>query len=679
MPARLLPWSPIAWTTATAILSAVSIVICIRAFAPLGTGVMLFLIVGAFALPGVLTAWLAFTAGPGRALAAWTIGPIWGYGLSSVVLLALWMSGLRGSILLVAPLVASLAAAALGMLLNGRIRPKPGRRSDPVALFLLIALVPLLVGRPFARVGEAVPEGKAYRAYFTADMVWRMAVVAELSKGDFPPRNPFFRGDQLHYYWLAHLLPAAEYRALYKRVTIEQLLLMFFFGFARQWIDSPPAAVVACAVALLGSSFEGLERLIFLWRNNAPLDLVDTLNIDAVTRWFYDSLPVDGLHRLLWYQPHHSTGYAIGLSAVFLAAQADDALSARVMLVCGTLLGLCLLLSSFSGIMLTAIVAAVALNRVVMKREWRRMPNAALAAAVPLAAATLLAFSLRYVDRSGASLLRVLVNPAAIHNTVPALVLSFGPLLAGAAAGALLAVKRRERHILTLGLIVAVSFLFYFFVDLRDHQYVYVGWRAGHLLFISFAVLSGYALQELARKSPTMRSTMVVTGLLLTVLAIPTFAIDYYNTQDISNRKQASGFKWTLVLSHDEIAMFDWIKQYTNKNAIVQVEPFARHSETWAYVPAFAERRMAAGLPISMVPLDKYQAASEQIRYLYRDHDPEVAYQRAARLGIDYLIVGQPERREYPHFEDMLRSNPARFRQVFRRKEVSVYFVETGR
>ena len=689
-PSRSLPWSPVAWTGMAAVAAAASIVICIRAFAPLSAGLLLCLIVGSFALPGVLAAWLAFAPGPGRALAAWTIGPIWGYGFSSAVLLALWVSGLRGTVLLITPVLASLAGAALGMLLNGRIQARPGRRSDPVALLLLIAFVPLLVGRPFARVGEAVPEGRAYRAYFTADMVWRMAVVAELSKGDFPPRNPFYRGDRLHYYWLAHLLPAAEYQALHKRVTIEQLLLtqslildvafvMFFFGFARQWIDSPAAAFAACAVALLGSSFEGLERLIFLWRRNAPFGLVETLNIDAVTRWFYDSLPVDGLHRLLWYQPHHSTGYAIGLSAAVLAAQTDDALAPRVMVVCGTLLGLCVLLSSFSGIMLTAIVAAVVLSRAVSLRAWRRMPLAALAAAVPLGAATMLAFNLSYVDRSGASLLRVLVNPAAVHNMVPALVLSFGPLLVGAAAGAILAARRRERHILTLGIIIVVSFLFYFFVDLRDHQFVYVGWRAGHLLFIAFAVLSAYALQELARSSPAVRSTMVVTALLLTVLSIPTFAIDYYNTQDITNRKQASGFKWTLVLSHDEIAMFEWIKQYTNRNAVVQVEPFARHPETWAYVPAFAERRMAAGLPISMVPLDKYQAASEQVRYLYQDRNPEVAYQRAARMGIDYLIVGEPERREYPEFESMLRSNPARFREAFKRKEVSVYFVEAGR
>ncbi len=69
-----------------------------------------------------------------------------------------------------------------------------------------------VVGRPFARVGADLPDGRAYRAYFTADFVWRMAVAAELSKGDVPPRNQFYLDDPLRYYWLPHLLPAIQYR-----------------------------------------------------------------------------------------------------------------------------------------------------------------------------------------------------------------------------------------------------------------------------------------------------------------------------------------------------------------------------------------------------------------------------------------------------------------------------------
>jgi hypothetical protein len=99
---------------------------------------------------------------------------------------------------------------------------------------------------------------------------------------------------------------------------------------------------------------------------------------------------------------------------------------------------------------------------------------------------------------------------------------------------------------------------------------------------------------------------------------------------------------------------------------------------TWAYVPAFAERRMAAGLPISMVPLAPYQAASERVRAIYGEHDPDAAYRRAAELGIDYLLVGRPERLSFPGFEEMARSSPARFREVFHNTEVTIFLLEGG-
>jgi len=75
-------------------------------------------------------------------------------------------------------------------------------------LLLALLLVPVLVSRPFAMVGVETSRGVAYRQYFTADHVWRRTVVAELAKGDFLPKNPYYIDDPLHYYWLPHLLDA---------------------------------------------------------------------------------------------------------------------------------------------------------------------------------------------------------------------------------------------------------------------------------------------------------------------------------------------------------------------------------------------------------------------------------------------------------------------------------------
>ncbi len=279
---------------------------------------------------------------------------------------------------------------------------------------------------------------------------------------------------------------------------------------------------------------------------------------------------------------------------------------------------------------------------------------------------------------SGPSLARVLVNPMAVTNVWASAILGFGPMLLLGACGAVFAIRQRAGQFLGIGAIVLVSILFYFFVDVRDHQYVYVGWRAGHFLFVAFAVLTAFAFQELWRSGRAARIGTVSVTILLALMSLPTFAIDFYNTQDVTNYKPGAPYSWTLVLSADEVAALAWIRTWTARDAIVQMEPHVREGRRWADVPAFAERRMAAGLPISMVPLRPYEEASRKIEAIYKEEDPDAAFRQAAQLGIDYLIVGPPERASFPGFEAMLRSRPARFRETFKSGDVSVFMLEGG-
>src|SRR5205823_10573022 len=171
-------------------------------------------------------------------------------------------------------------------------------RRDVVPLLAVLALVPLVVGRPFARVGEMRPEGKAYRAYFIADFEWAMAVVSEVSKGDVLPRNPFLAGDTLHYYWLADLLSAIEHRTAGRTLALEPIILAnamlldlafvaFLYFFVRHFVRSPGAEAVRVVSAMLFTSFEGIQQLFVFWQRGVPLEAVRRLNIDAITNWVF--------------------------------------------------------------------------------------------------------------------------------------------------------------------------------------------------------------------------------------------------------------------------------------------------------------------------------------------------------------------------------------------------------
>ncbi len=673
------------WAVCLAVV--VGTALSIRAILPVQPAVILIGIYVWSTVPGLLVVRRVYGSQPGTWVQALLLGPAWGFSLTSLVLLAMWVAGIRSvPVLLVAPAAASLVAIPAGYLAGSLLVPAFTRR-DAVAIAIVLGLVPIVVGRPYARVGEMRPEGRAYRAYFIADFVWTMAVAGEVSKGEVPPKNPFLAGDTLHYYWLADLLPAIEHRESRRSLTVEQVLLCnavlldlafmaFLFAFVRQFVHSPPAAAAACVAVVLCSSFEGVQQLWVLWRQGVPIEVLRDLNIDAITRWKFGSLPVDGLQRLLLYQPHHASAWALGLSGLLVLVQARDGSRVRVNLLAGVLLSVSLLLSSFLAAMIGVVIGVYQGLRLLVRRCWKAIVLSSLAAGLPLAGAVLISRALQYVDRSGGQLVFFGLNPMARNNALEAIVLSFGPMMLGALVGASLAAIRRASRMAVLCLVIIVGFVFYFYVDVRDHQHVYVGWRAGHLLFMAFTPLVGYALQELWAGGFARRAVTGVVAGALALAALPMTVIDLYNTQDTSNQHLGPGFRWTVILTPDELEALRWIKQNTPPDATVQVEPYARDNETWAYIPAFAERRMTAGIPISMIPLQKYYDASERVRELFSQTDGVKAHAQAERLGLQYLYVGPAERASYPRSDEMFAAAPLHFRPMFHNETVSIYFVE---
>jgi hypothetical protein len=634
-----------------------------------------------FLLPGVLIV-RAIAPGAGW-LAPLAFGPLLGQALGSFMLTLVWVAGGRGPWLLIAAPVLVALLAWPARRLAGRWRLPFTEPADALALLVLLLLVPLVVGLPFAHVGEISAAGQDYRAYFTSDYVWRRAVVSELAKGDMPPINPYFKGDPLHYYWMPHVLSAVQYRfadgwatldelLLIRSVSIDAVLIAFLYGMVRTFGVRPSAAAGGVAFVVMASSFEGLYALFDFSRNDAPLAAVKNLNIDAVSRWYFQGIPIDGLQRVLFYQPHHVVGYGIGMIGLIAIARRIRPVDAAAFAIAGLCLGLSVAISSFAGLMLTASAAIYEGASVLRSLDWRRAFVHAGAAAIPLAAATGLVLALRYVDNSGA-VVELGVNRLVLRDFWRVTLLSFGPVMILCAA----AVPFLWKQPRGLGIFAALAVscvIFYFFINVRDHQDVYVGFRVGHFLFMASTVVIGVLFERL-HKLPTEYRSFAWIGVAVVLMAgLPTTVIDIYNTQDITNFGQAPAGRFTLRLTPDDRQIFDWLKHNTEPSAIVQIDPAPRDPEHWAYLPAFGERRMAAGLPISMVPLAKYQRASAEIRTIY-DEEPLSAYEHAVRAGIDYVIVGPPERAGHVGVEQRFDSIPELMPRVFRNNTIAIYAI----
>jgi hypothetical protein len=169
--------------------------------------------------------------------------------------------------------------------------------------------------------------------------------------------------------------------------------------------------------------------------------------------------------------------------------------------------------------------------------------------------------------------------------------------------------------------------------------------------------------------------------MILALLAgLPTTIIDAYNAQDITNFSESPIGPWTVTITHDEHEGLEWLRTSTLPTAIVQMEPMVRERSTWSLIPSFAQRRMAAGQPISLLggttPGTEYREKSDRVRTLYATDDAQQAWDIARSLRIDYVWVDRVERAAYPSGVAKFDAAPQRFAPAFKNREVSIYRVQ---
>jgi hypothetical protein len=616
--------------------------------------------------------------------AGWIAGAGIGYALAVI---AFWVviAGGRAS-----PPAFVVAIALMGLITwtvtRGRpavLVPPPGSPAVTTSMAAVLLLTLALAAPPLAAVGAHDEAGnKRYRAYFTADFVWHAAITAELTHFTLPARNPYLTPQPIHYYWGYFLVPAVAAQAgpsplrdverclRLNALVTGVLLVASIFLAAFVAVGHAIAAAGATALALCAASLEGIYGLWRLWSRQQSLWNVRGMNIDALTAWYLQGHRIDGLPRCLWYVPQHSMSYLLGLIALSEVALAGSRAPLAAVVIAGLALGGSTLFNPFVGGMFALVWgAAVVVDAVRHRTGLARLVSRNAVAAVPVVLAVGWTVANRMVSGAGGAL-EFGLGDTSRQAPLVTLLLSFGPVLVAAVAGMIVSAGPRQ-SIVPASLLAAVSIVLMYFVRLNvDHEWV--PFRAGQMLIIATAVL---AARWFAAPRPLAKQRIVVcAGLLLFLAGAPTTAIDAYNARDVSNLAAGPGFRWTLLLSPDQQQAFDWIRRQTPRNAVVQMEPIVRQRDAWSLIPSFAQRRMAAGLPISLLRTPEYLARSEQVETLYSCRDPREAVQIAHGLRIGYLYVDATDRSEYPNTAKFDVS-PQFFVPVFRQGDVGVYAV----
>jgi hypothetical protein len=624
----------------------------------------------------------------------WIAGALFGYVLTA---LALWLP-IAAGVPSALTLIAAWAVLSSTTWIAWRRWPATGvelarwRPADSLWLAAILALTLALSAPPFARVGEANGKGDhVYRAYFTADFVWHTAMTAELAKFTMPPRNPYLASQTVHYYWAYFLMPATistlgpgPLRDIQRCLRINALvtgLLLMSTVFLAAWtaVGRPLPVAIAIALALVAASAEGSYELYRFWSRGQPLGALRDVNIDAITAWHFQGLRIDGLPRCLWYVPQHSMSYALGLVAVTGAAAVGSGGSMLAIALCGLALAGATMLNPFvGGIFAIAWGLAIALDAARRPEPFQRTLRHA-AAAVPVVCAVLWCVATHMVDGAGDGLAFGFWGPAA-HDPIVMLLLSLGPVVIPAGVG--IAVRTHAPLIRALPALVLVvlALLVMHLVRLRVDT-AWVPFRAGQILLVAAPALVSRALAALW-DSRRLRWGGAAAIALVFLIGIPTTAIDAYNAQDVENMNVGPGFHWTLVLHPDEERALTWIRTMTPPTALVQMEPTVRDrelspgawGERWSLIPSFAERRMAAGLPISLMRVPEYAEKSLQVKTIYQTTSAHEAWTIARRLRITFLYVDGLDREVYEGAAKFDVS-PQFFTPVFKSNSAGVYEV----
>jgi hypothetical protein len=644
-----------------------------------GSAGLLYLPVYALAaLPGLPLGFMLF----GRHHAAgWVGGALLGYGLTQIALWVAIASGFgSGVTAIVAWLALSVATFSLARVIgpSPAIEMPPWTHADSQALLLVLLLVPAVMGPPYRNLGRADETGtRYYRAYFTADFVWHRALAYELGKFSLPPRNPYMAPRAMNYYWTYFLLPATvaktapadvlrdvEVCLKANAVLSGGLMIGALFLLVRLAAGRPAAAALAVTLAVVAASAEGAYEIRTLLATGRPLSSLLDTNIDAITAWRFWGLRVDNIPRSLWYTPQHTTSIALGLTGLLVAALAGARARMAAIAGAGIALGLATMLNPLLGAVCAALYGVcVSVDALRQPSGWTLVPRHAVAA-VPVVLAVAAGAASRVTEGAG-SALDIGFSGFSRNYPLTTLMLSLGPVLVPAVIGMIRCRGDLRPVTIALSGILIGLFLLYF---VRISEASWVGFRAGQILLVTIPILLACVFSTLK----TVPAALLAAAIL--VLGLPTTLVDTWNAQDISNQRQAPEFRWTIVVTPAQQEAFQWLRANTPEDAIVQMEPMLRGREHWTLIPSFAGRRMAAGLPISLLPLPAYQERSERVRTLFATPNVDEAVEIAHRLRLDYLYVDREDDAAYPGVRKF-DAHPDRFARVFANDQVRIYKV----
>jgi uncharacterized membrane protein len=253
--------------------------------------------------------------------------------------------------------------------------------------------------------------------------------------------------------------------------------------------------------------------------------------------------------------------------------------------------------------------------------------------------------------------------------------LEYGPLLILACAGIYIMVRYKkwqdswEYEIIIL---FAVCFFFILFV-LNPIENNFGLLKATRVVPLAITPLAILYCEKLKGQKFVKTITIVMC-----ILAFPSIFVDNYLASDIKNPS-------TYILKSD-LAATKWIKTHVPLEAIVQAEPnypgkYKGKAPKYYYslIPVFAHRKTAIGeWKVSQLEHGsrfETEVRFKEIEFMFYTDDALKCKEIAKKYKIQYIYIGERERKKYGGSLDKFYETTDIFRPVYNSNSVDIFFV----
>jgi hypothetical protein len=461
-------------------------------------------------------------------------------------------------------------------------------QGDVSLLLIWLLLSAAVVAWPLIHVGAKIEEGYAFRAYFNADYFKHLGMTGTLSHTGIPPLNSYLSGHTLHYYWLFYVIPAFWTR-LFSTYTAQYLIIQFTVVGALMFVATLYAtlhyltksrAVLALLlpVFLLGGSYEGLYAIDYLQSKNFPMSRFTMLNIDGLTRWFWQTPQIDTMYRALLYAPQHLLAVSIALLAL-LNRRENSTRSTRI----------AAMAFLFSTLGFAAIIGAVLIagSIFLVTIDFIRKPREKFPEFVIIGLTgclfLLFYFPVTRMFRIGPEEEWIFGLVDTVWKTFPRyFLLNFGALLILGMAGVLLSPRGFPARFCIFFLVVCLLCMQLIQNRMGGSE---VTLKLGYICNVALLILTAGLFAR-------MRHRLALLWIVVLVTVLPAsvgWVMDLYNSQDIRNRA------FVTIVPLEDAEVYEWMKENLAPDSVTQHNSNARETLRVTPIPSFAQRGVYVG------------------------------------------------------------------------------------